>query len=263
MPPSATSAPGRRCWGFPRLYKNRDIHVHFPEGAIPKDGPSAGVTVCTAMVSALTGTPVRRDIAMTGEISIQGRVLPIGGLKEKTMAALRHGVQTVVIPQANQRTWRKLIRPCGNPLNFITAEHVDTVLEAALLLEPLVRDRLKLMRPGPLPWRGKKTGRKPAIRQQEKGHESAQCGICSLGCRGAGSDPGWSAPDCLCGEVQRGKILGNQPPAAAEELRPGGGSPGKTTHVNYFRVDGKATLWICPAMAMPRSPEGRRSAGAS
>ena len=147
------------------FYKNRDIHVHFPEGAIPKDGPSAGVTVCTAMVSALTGTPVRRDIAMTGEISIRGRVLPIGGLKEKTMAALRHGVQTVVIPQANQRDLEEIDQTVRKSLNFITAEHVDTVLEAALLLEPPVRDRLKLDEARPIALEGKKTGRKPAIRQ--------------------------------------------------------------------------------------------------
>ena len=149
----------------PDFYKNRDIHVHFPEGAIPKDGPSAGVTVCTAMVSALTGTPVRRDIAMTGEISIRGRVLPIGGLKEKTMAALRHGVQTVVIPKANQRDLEEIDQTVRKSLNFITAEHVDTVLEAALLLESPVRDRLKPEEPKPIAVEGKKTGRKPAIRQ--------------------------------------------------------------------------------------------------
>lgn len=149
----------------PDFYKNRDIHVHFPEGAIPKDGPSAGVTVCTAMVSALTGTPVRRDIAMTGEISIRGRVLPIGGLKEKTMAALRHGVQTVVIPKANQRDLEEIDQTVRKSLNFITAEHVDTVLEAALLLESPVRDRLKPEEPKPIAVEGKKTGHKPAIRQ--------------------------------------------------------------------------------------------------
>ena len=147
------------------FYKTRDIHVHFPEGAVPKDGPSAGVTVCTAMVSALTGTPVRRDIAMTGEISIRGRVLPIGGLKEKTMAALRHGIKTVIIPQANLRDLEEIDQTVRKSLNFITAEHVDTVLEAALLLEKPIRDRLKREDLTPIAVEGKKSGRKPAIRQ--------------------------------------------------------------------------------------------------
>lgn len=114
------------------FYKTKDIHVHFPEGAVPKDGPSAGVTVCTAMVSALTGVSVRRDIAMTGEISIRGRVLAIGGLKEKTMAALRHGVRTVIIPKANERDLEQIDQTVRRSLNFITAESVDTVLDAAL-----------------------------------------------------------------------------------------------------------------------------------
>ena len=115
------------------FYKTKDIHVHFPEGAVPKDGPSAGVTVCTAMVSALTGVPVRRDVAMTGEISIRGRVLPIGGLKEKTMAALRHGVRTVIIPSQNERDLELIDQTVRKSLNFITAQTVDTVLEAALV----------------------------------------------------------------------------------------------------------------------------------
>lgn len=114
------------------FYKTSDIHVHFPEGAVPKDGPSAGVTVCTAMVSALTGATVRRDVAMTGEISLRGRVLPIGGLKEKTMAALRHGIKTVVIPKDNERDLSEIDPTVRNALNFITAQSIDTVLEAAL-----------------------------------------------------------------------------------------------------------------------------------
>ncbi len=116
----------------PDFYKTRDIHVHFPEGAVPKDGPSAGVTVCTAMVSALTGTTVRRDVAMTGEISLRGRVLPIGGLKEKTMAALRHGIRTVIIPKDNARDLAEIDQTVRNALNFVTAQHIDTVLETAL-----------------------------------------------------------------------------------------------------------------------------------
>ena len=114
------------------FYKTKDIHVHFPEGAVPKDGPSAGITMCTAIVSALTGRTVRRDIAMTGEISLRGRVMRIGGLKEKTMAALRHGVSTVIIPQENERDLEEIDQTVRRQLNFISASTVDTVLETAL-----------------------------------------------------------------------------------------------------------------------------------
>ena len=114
------------------FYKTKDIHVHFPEGAVPKDGPSAGVTVCTAIVSALTNVSVRRDVAMTGEISLRGRVLPIGGLKEKTMAALRHGIRTVIIPKDNERDLAEIDQTVRNSLNFVTAQTIDTVLETAL-----------------------------------------------------------------------------------------------------------------------------------
>ena len=120
----------------PDFYKTKDIHVHFPEGAVPKDGPSAGVTVCTAIVSALTGRTVRRDVAMTGEISIRGRVLPIGGLREKTMAALRHGVHTVLIPKENERDLEEIDQTVRKQLHFVTAEVVDTVLETALNPKP-------------------------------------------------------------------------------------------------------------------------------
>ena len=126
----------------PDFYKTRDIHVHFPEGAIPKDGPSAGITICTAMVSALTGVRVRHDIAMTGEISIRGRVLAIGGLKEKTMAALRHGIKTVIIPQANAKDLEEIDQTVRSCLNFITVSHVDDVLSAALDLSALDSDEI-------------------------------------------------------------------------------------------------------------------------
>jgi len=114
------------------FYQKKDIHVHFPEGAVPKDGPSAGITVCTAMVSALTGATVRREIAMTGEISIRGRVLPIGGLKEKTMAALRHGIKTVIIPADNEKDLEDIDQKVRRALNFIAVRHVDAVIDAAL-----------------------------------------------------------------------------------------------------------------------------------
>jgi len=114
------------------FYRTADIHVHFPEGAIPKDGPSAGVTVCTAIVSALTGRTVRRDVAMTGEISLRGRVMAIGGLKEKTMAALRHGIKTVIIPAANERDLEDIDQTVRSKLHFVTASQISTVLETAL-----------------------------------------------------------------------------------------------------------------------------------
>ena len=142
------------------FYKTKDIHVHFPESAVPKDGPSAGVTVCTAMVSALTGTTVRRDVAMTGEISIRGRVLPIGGLKEKTMAALRHGISTVIIPKANERDLSEIDQTVRRSLNFITAQTVDTVLDAALN-----REVKEMLPPMIHPIAGDVKPRKPGIRQ--------------------------------------------------------------------------------------------------
>ncbi len=114
------------------FHKTRDIHIHFPEGAVPKDGPSAGVTITTAIVSALTGRTVRRDVAMTGEISLRGRVLPIGGLKEKTMAALRHGIHTVIIPARNLRDLEEIDQTVRSRLHFVPASHIETVLDTAL-----------------------------------------------------------------------------------------------------------------------------------
>ena len=118
------------------FYKTRDIHIHVPEGAVPKDGPSAGVTICTALISALSGTPVRRDVAMTGEITLRGRVLPIGGLKEKTMAAYRAGIKTVVIPAENEPDLAEVDEVVKEHIRFITAERIDTVLETALVKKP-------------------------------------------------------------------------------------------------------------------------------
>ena len=116
----------------PEFYKNKDIHIHFPEGAVPKDGPSAGITVCIAVISALTGTPVRRDVAMTGEISLRGRVMPIGGLKEKTMAAMRAGVSTVIIPSENEKDLEEIDPDVRSALSFVTTDHVDKILDVAM-----------------------------------------------------------------------------------------------------------------------------------
>ena len=121
-------------WGLEKdFYKTKDIHVHFPEGAVPKDGPSAGITITTAMLSALTGIPVRGALAMTGEVTLRGRVLPIGGLKEKTMAAMRNGIKTVIIPADNVKDLEEIDQTVRAALQFVPAEHVDTVLAQALV----------------------------------------------------------------------------------------------------------------------------------
>ena len=121
----------------PSLFARKDIHIHLPEGAVPKDGPSAGIGMVTAMVSTLTGTPVRRDIAMTGEVTLRGRVLPIGGLKEKLLAALRGGITTVLIPQENEKDLVEIPANIRDGLKIIPVRHVDEVLALALT-EPLV-----------------------------------------------------------------------------------------------------------------------------
>ena len=117
----------------PEFYKNKDIHVHFPEGAVPKDGPSAGITMTVALISALSGVPVRSDVAMTGEITLRGRVLPIGGLREKTMAALRAGVKTVIIPADNEPDLEKIDQTVRMQLKFVPTSHVDNILDLVLI----------------------------------------------------------------------------------------------------------------------------------
>ena len=120
----------------PEFYKKKDIHIHFPEGAVPKDGPSAGITITIALISALTGIPVRRDVAMTGEISLRGRVMPIGGLREKTMAALRIGIHDVIIPSENEKDLEEIDPLVRRALNFIATDHVDKILDVALTRRP-------------------------------------------------------------------------------------------------------------------------------
>jgi ATP-dependent Lon protease len=117
----------------PDFYNKNDIHIHVPEGAIPKDGPSAGVTLITAMVSALTGVPVRRNVAMTGEITLRGRVLPIGGLKEKVLAAHRAGIDTIIVPIDNKKDIDEIPEVIRKELKFVFAAEMETVLNTALV----------------------------------------------------------------------------------------------------------------------------------
>ena len=116
----------------PSVFQRKDVHIHLPEGATPKDGPSAGVGIVTAIVSTLTGTPVRREVAMTGEVTLRGRVLPIGGLKEKLLAALRGGIETVLIPQENEKDLADIPQNIKDGLTIVPVTHVDEVLRLAL-----------------------------------------------------------------------------------------------------------------------------------
>ncbi len=117
------------------FYQHVDIHVHVPEGGVPKDGPSAGITMATALTSALTGIKVRSDIAMTGEITLRGRVLPIGGLKEKLIAALRGGIDTILVPKENERELKEIPARVMRKLKIIFVQNMDEVLQHALRLE--------------------------------------------------------------------------------------------------------------------------------
>ena len=117
----------------PDFYKNKDIHIHVPEGAVPKDGPSAGITLVTVIASALSGLPVRRDIAMTGEVTLRGNVLAIGGLREKTMAAYAAGVTTVLIPADNAQDLDECADAVKENIEFIQVKNADEVLKLALM----------------------------------------------------------------------------------------------------------------------------------
>ncbi|MFC1887099.1 S16 family serine protease, partial [Thermodesulfobacteriota bacterium] len=117
-----------------KFYKKLDLHIHIPEGAIPKDGPSAGISMCTSIVSALSKRPVHRDIAMTGEITLRGRVLPIGGLKEKILAAHRGGITKVLIPKENEKDLRDIPAGISKQIEIVPIAHMDEVLSHALIL---------------------------------------------------------------------------------------------------------------------------------
>jgi ATP-dependent Lon protease len=112
------------------------MHIHIPEGAIPKDGPSAGIAMCTAVVSALTKRATRREVAMTGEITLRGRVLPIGGLKEKILAAHRGGIKKIIIPKENEKDLKDIPATISKQLEIVSVEHMDEVLPHALVLQP-------------------------------------------------------------------------------------------------------------------------------
>jgi ATP-dependent Lon protease len=114
------------------IFATTDLHVHFPQGAVPKDGPSAGITMAAAMISRFTGIPIRKDVAMTGEITLTGRVLPIGGLKEKALAAMRHGIKTVVIPEKNKKDLEDIPEEYRAKLTFVTVRTIDDVLDVVL-----------------------------------------------------------------------------------------------------------------------------------
>ena len=123
------------------VYSKYDIHIHVPAGAIPKDGPSAGITMATAIASVFTGVPINKDVAMTGEVTLRGRVLPIGGLKEKALAARRFGIKTVILPKRNEKDLEDVPKNVRKNMNFVFVENMDDVLRAALKKKPAPRQK--------------------------------------------------------------------------------------------------------------------------
>ncbi|MFM7658250.1 MAG: S16 family serine protease, partial [Burkholderiaceae bacterium] len=127
-----------RVLGIPNdVFDKTDIHIHVPEGATPKDGPSAGIAMTTALVSVFNGIPVRADVAMTGEITLRGEVLPIGGLKEKLLAAMRGGIKTVLIPEQNVKDLAEIPANVKNALEIVSVRWIDKVLDVALERKPV------------------------------------------------------------------------------------------------------------------------------
>jgi ATP-dependent Lon protease len=146
---SLVKARSRQFGIEPEALEKSDIHIHVPAGATPKDGPSAGVAMFVALASLLTGRPVRSDVAMTGEISLRGLVLPIGGVKEKVLAALRAGVTTVMLPARNRRDLDEIPADARDQLNFVWVEHVDDAIAAALAPGPVATEVAGGSRPAP------------------------------------------------------------------------------------------------------------------
>ena len=154
----------------PKFYEGLDVHIHVPEGAIPKDGPSAGITMATCLVSALTRIPVRRDIAMTGEITLRGRVLPIGGLKEKSLAAHRAQVKKIIIPKENEKDVREIPKKVRDALEIVPVEHMDQVLTHALVLD----DPSEFFRPAAPAWIPTTTAPAPPRRCRPLGSDGVE-----------------------------------------------------------------------------------------
>jgi ATP-dependent Lon protease len=146
----------------PEIFENVDVHIHIPEGAIPKDGPSAGITICTALISAFTGRKVRREVGMTGEITLRGRVLPVGGVREKVLAAHRAGLQTVILPKSSTKDLVDIPKRARNDLNIIAVEHMDQVLDKALFPVPT-----KAERPKKTPGRQRKSDKNVSTKSEE------------------------------------------------------------------------------------------------
>jgi ATP-dependent Lon protease len=147
----------------PTLFDTRDIHVHVPEGATPKDGPSAGIAMATAIVSIMTGIPVRHDIAMTGEVTLRGRVLPIGGLKEKLLAALRSGVKKVLIPEENVRDLKEIPEIVTKGMEIVPVSRMEEVLKHALIRQP-----------EPIEWTFEEDKDAPALQVEPEAEEATQ-----------------------------------------------------------------------------------------
>ena len=135
---SYTRANAERLGVDGSFFEDKEIHIHVPSGAIPKDGPSAGITMATSLVSSVTGIEVRKDVAMTGEITLRGKVLPIGGLKDKSLAAMRANIGTIIIPEQNVKDLEEIPVHLRKRMKFIPVSHVDEVLREALVRDPFL-----------------------------------------------------------------------------------------------------------------------------